>query len=149
VINNVGSPHFPKTEILLGNNSVLEKERRELTWFIARRKNEIVDLTMIIDYLNNKKKEDSKLAAEKEEILGDSVRSRILINRDITIAEKRIAEITELLENRQSLRLDVGGTIFEKTKININTKSYVFTQDSKHVAVYLGENDEFRFDYQK
>jgi uncharacterized protein (DUF342 family) len=146
VSNNVGSPRYPSTEILLGNNSVLEKERKDLVMLIVRRKNEILDISKTIEYLNNKKKEDTKLAPEKEELLGVSVRNRIRMNRDIVNAEKRIAEIEKLLEDHSSLRLSVSGTIFEKTMININAKRYEVVNECNRVAVYLDENEEFRFD---
>jgi uncharacterized protein (DUF342 family) len=144
-VNNIGSPHYPITEVTLGNNAVLANERFELTASIENRNNEIRDLTLIIDYLNNKKKVDFKLPPEKDEILGNAVRTRLIKNRDISQANKRIAEIDAILANRQDLRLEVKGTIYPKTKIVINSCRYEVNTEWKRVSVYLDEDNEFHF----
>jgi uncharacterized protein (DUF342 family) len=144
-VNNIGSKHYPITEVTLGNNAVLANERFELTNSIENRNNEIRDLTLIIDYLNNKKKVDFKLPPEKEEVLGNAVRTRLIKNRDITQAKKRIDEIDTILANRQDLKLEVKGSIFPKTKIVINSCRYEVNTEWKHVTVFLDEDNEFHF----
>jgi uncharacterized protein (DUF342 family) len=145
VNNNVGSPHYPSTEIFLGNNTILTDERDRLIRTIENRKNEITDLTMIIDYLNEKKKQEFNLTEEKEELLGESVRKRIMRRGDISAANKRIEEIGIMLENRQDLRMEVRGTIFTKTKINIDTEHFELKNDWTKVSVYLDDEGEFHF----
>jgi uncharacterized protein (DUF342 family) len=144
-VNNIGSPHYPITEVTLGNNAVLANERLELTNSIENRNNEIRDLTLIIDYLNNKKKSDFKLPPEKEEILGNAVRTRLIKNRDISQANKRIEEINTILANKQDLKLEVKGTIYPKTKIVINSSRYEVNTEWKHVTVFLDDDHEFHF----
>jgi uncharacterized protein (DUF342 family) len=144
-VNNIGSPHYPITEVTLGNNAVLANERFELAASIENRNNEIRDLTLIIDYLNNKKKSDFKLPPEKEEILGNAVRTRLIKNRDISQANKRIEEIDTILANRQDLKLEVKGTIYPKTKIVINSCRYEVNTEWKRVSVFLDEDNEFHF----
>ncbi|MDR0992683.1 MAG: FapA family protein [Ruminococcus sp.] len=144
-VNNIGSPHYPITEVTLGNNAVLANERLELTASIENRNNEIRDLTLIIDYLNNKKKADFKLPPEKEEILGNAVRTRLIKNRDIAQANKRIDEINNILANKQDLKLEVKGTIYPKTKIIINSCRNEVNTEWKHVTVFIDEDNEFHF----
>jgi uncharacterized protein (DUF342 family) len=147
VINgNVGSPHYPQTEILLGNNTVLADERERLLNEIARTENEIIDLTMIVDYLNNKKRKEYTITHEKEHMLGESVRDRIIKSRTVKEAKKRIIEIDQLLQNVQDLRMTIGGTIFSKTRICINTVKHQVKDDRKSVTVYVDKYNEFHFD---
>jgi uncharacterized protein (DUF342 family) len=144
-VNNIGSPRYPITEVTLGNNAVLANEMFELNNSIENRNNEIRDLTLIIDYLNNKKKTDFKLAPDKEEVLGNAVRTRLIKNRDIAKANKRIQEINAILANRQDLKLEVKGSIYPKTKIVINSCRYEVNTEWKHVSVFLDEENEFHF----
>jgi uncharacterized protein (DUF342 family) len=146
ISGNIGSPNYPQTEILLGNNTVLADERDRLHSDIVRTENEITDLTMIVDYLNEKKRKEFTLTEEKEHMLGISVRTRIMKNRAILDAKKRISEIEKLLENVQDLRMKVGGTIYGKTRICINTAKYTVKDDRQHVSIYLDKDNEFHFD---
>jgi uncharacterized protein (DUF342 family) len=147
VINgNVGSPHYPQTEILLGNNTVLADERERLQKEIARTENEIIDLTMIVDYLNDKKRKEYTMTHEKEHMLGESVRARIIKNRAVKEAKKRINEIDQLLQNVQDLRMMVGGTVYSKTRICINTVKHQVNDDRKSVTIYVDKDNEFHFD---
>ncbi|MDR0974476.1 MAG: FapA family protein [Ruminococcus sp.] len=146
VANNIGSPNYPTTIISLGDNTILDSEREKLLAVITKRENELTDLTMIIDYLNAKKKMDRKLAPEKEELLGDSVKKRIIRSRDIKTAKERVEEINNLLENRQDLRFEVMGSIYPKTKININTLHFEIMDEWKRVKVFVDEFNEFHFE---
>ncbi|MDR0903585.1 MAG: FapA family protein [Ruminococcus sp.] len=145
IANNIGSPNYPTTVISLGDNSILEAERQKLLTSLVQFDNEITDLTMIIDYLNAKKKEDKSLLPDREELLGESVRKRIKRQRDIKTAKDRVSEIENLLTNRQDLKLEVLGSIYPKTQININTVHFETTDEWKRVSVAVDENDEIHF----
>jgi uncharacterized protein (DUF342 family) len=146
ISGNIGSPNYPQTEILLGNNTVLADERDRLRSDIIRTENEITDLTMIVDYLNAKKRKEYTLTEEKEHMLGKSVRTRIMKNRAVLDAKKRIEEIDHLLENVQDLRMKVGGTVYGKTRICINTAKYVVKDDRQRVIIFVDKDNEFHFD---
>jgi uncharacterized protein (DUF342 family) len=147
VINgNIGSPHYPQTEILLGNNTVLADERDKLLNEIVSAEKQIIDLSNIVDFLNAKKRRDFTLTEDKEQQLGKSVRARIMKSRAVVAAKKRIAEIEHLLENIQDLRMTVGGTVYSKTKICINTAKYVVRENVKNVSVFVDKNNNFHFD---
>jgi uncharacterized protein (DUF342 family) len=142
ISNNVGSPNYPITEISLGDNSILAAERERLVQAQTKREVEINDLTMMIDYLNYKKKDERGLSDEREELLGESVRKRIMLQRDIKAAKTRIEEIENLLENSQDLRMDVAGSIYPRTRININTIHYEIMDEWKNVSVFVDDKDE-------
>ncbi|MDR0903933.1 MAG: FapA family protein [Ruminococcus sp.] len=145
-VENIGSSHYPVTEVTLGNNAVLTNEKSELMKAIEKRNQEIHDLTLIIDFLNDKKKRDLKpLPAEKEEILGNAVRTRLIKSRDIQTMNKRIAEIDEILQNKQNLRINCKGTIYPKTKIVINTSRYEVANEWTRCSVFVGEDGEITF----
>jgi uncharacterized protein (DUF342 family) len=145
-VENIGSSHYPVTEVTLGNNAVLTNEKIEYMKIIEKREQEIHDLTLIIDYLNDKKKKDMKpLPAEKEEILGNAVRTRLIKQREIGDMKKRISEIDEILQNKQNLRINCKGTIYPKTKIVMNTSRYEVTAEWTHCSVFIGEDGEIAF----
>jgi uncharacterized protein (DUF342 family) len=145
-VENIGSSHYPVTEVTLGNNAVLTNEKGELMKVIEKRNQEIHDLTLIIDFLNDKKKRDMKpLPADKEEILGNAVRTRLIKSRDIQSMNKRIAEIDEILQNKQNLRINCKGTIYPKTKIVINTSRYEVANEWTHCSVFVNEQGEINF----
>jgi uncharacterized protein (DUF342 family) len=143
--NNIGSPNYPSTVISLGDNSILSAESEMLKTRIQKIENEIMELTMIIDYLNEKRKTEKTLLPEKEELLGTSVKIRILRWRDIKVVEKRLEELEHLLENRQNLKLEVTGVIYPKTKINVNTTRYETTNEWRNVSVFVDDDNEFHF----
>jgi uncharacterized protein (DUF342 family) len=143
--NNIGSPNYPTTIISLGDNSILNAERERL---LARNNKcdiEITDLTNIINYLNAKKKVDRYLLPEKEEILGGAVKKRIMLKRDINTSRERILEIDNLLTNRQDLKLEVMGTIYPKTKVNINTVHFEINGEWKNVSVFADDDNEVHY----
>jgi uncharacterized protein (DUF342 family) len=144
-VGNIGSQHYPITEITLGNNAVLANEKVEIIRGIEKRNQEVHDLGLIIDYLNNKKKELRRLPEDKEEVLGNAVRTRLIKGREIQNMNKRIQEIDLILANRQNLKINVKGTIYPKTKIVINSCRYEVNTEWKHVSVYLDEENEFHF----
>jgi hypothetical protein len=144
-VGNIGSQHYPITEITLGNNAVLATEKEDLERGIATRDQEVHDLGLIIDYLNNKKKELRKLPADKDEVLGNSVRQRLIKGREIQKMRARIDEINGMLSNRQNLRINCKGTIYPKTKIIINEMRCEVVVEWKHVSVYIDEDGEFKF----
>ncbi|MDR0944486.1 MAG: FapA family protein [Ruminococcus sp.] len=145
-VENIGSSHYPVTEVTLGNNAVLTNEKMEHMKIIEKREQENHDLTLIIDYLNDKKKKEMKpLPGEKEEILGNAVRTRLIKQREIGDMKKRISEIDEMLLNKQNLRINCKGTIYPKTKIVINTSRYEVSAEWTHCSVYIGEDGEIAF----
>jgi uncharacterized protein (DUF342 family) len=143
--NNIGSPNYPTTAISLGDNSVLNAERDKLLLRNEKYDNEIIDLTMIINYLYDQRKTGKRLLPEKEELLGLSIKKRILCKRHIMMIKNRIEEIENLLTNRQNLKFDVVGTIYPKTKININTVRFETTGEWKNVTVYVDEFNEVHY----
>jgi uncharacterized protein (DUF342 family) len=145
IANNIGSPNYPTTIISLGDNSILDEERGKLITTVVKYENEITDLTMVIDYLNAKKKEERNLIPEREELLGESVRKRIKRQRDIKTARTRVDEITNLLTNRQDLKLEVAGSVYPKTQININAVHFEVKDEWKRVSIKVDENDEVQY----
>jgi uncharacterized protein (DUF342 family) len=145
VANNIGSPNYPSTMISLGDNSVLSAERDKLIMRNKKYENDIIDTSLIIDFLNNKKKTDRSLLPEKEKLLGVSVKKRIMLRREIKSLEEKITDIDNLLTNRQNLRLEVMGSIYPKTKININTVRFETKDEWKRVSVSVDEYDEVHY----
>jgi uncharacterized protein (DUF342 family) len=142
--NNIGSPNYPITTISLGDNSILESEKERLEEKIALLERELTEIAMLVDYLNGKKKRELRLLPEHEERLGTSVKKRIMINREMMVTKKRVDELAEILENNQTLRIDVTGTLYAKTRININTMHYDTEVDQRKITVSVDEFNELR-----
>jgi uncharacterized protein (DUF342 family) len=140
--NNIGSPNYPTTTISLGDNSILEAEKERIEERIAKLDLELTEIAMLVTFLNDKKKRELKLSPEREDMLGTSAKKKIMINRDIMYAKKRVAEIDNILKDNQSLRIDVAGTIYSKTRININTMHYDTDVDQKKISISVDQFNE-------
>ncbi|MCD7731802.1 MAG: FapA family protein [Oscillospiraceae bacterium] len=133
---NIGSKNYTPTEITLGDNAILANEKAGLEAKIASIQKSMNDLTLIINFLNEKKKELHRLPEDKEKILGNSVRQKVLYNVDIKNAEKRIEEINISLEAKQMLSVGCKGYIYPGTKITIN--DVIFKAETEYVRSRVG-----------
>lgn len=129
--SNIGSKTYTPTDITLGDNAILADEKTQLTMKIAAAHKKIEDLTMIVNFLNEKKKELRRLPEDKEAMLGTAIRQRVLANVEIKNAQKRIDEINIYLETKQQLWVKCKGYIYPGTRITINDN--VFKADTEYV----------------
>ena len=62
-------------------------------------------MTLVINFLNEKKKELHALPEDKEQMLGNACRQKIVMGMDIKKLQKRVDEIDTSLSNKQFLSI--------------------------------------------
>lgn len=140
--SNIGSKTYTPTDITLGDNAILANEKAQLEIKIAAAQKKIEDLTMIVNFLNEKKKELHKLPDDKEEMLANAVRQRVISNVEIKSSEKRIEEINIYLSTKQQLWVKCKGYIYPGTKITINDNVFKADMEYAHSMVAIGADGE-------
>lgn len=140
--SNIGSKTYTPTDITLGDNAILADEKTQLEMKIAAAQKKIEDLTMIVNFLNEKKKELHKLPDDKEEMLATAVRQRVLSNVEIRTSQKRIDEINIYLSTKQQLWVRCKGYIYPGTRITINDNVFKADTEYAHSMVSIGADGE-------
>lgn len=140
--SNIGSKTYTPTDITLGDNAILADEKTQLEMKIAAAQKKIEDLTMIVNFLNEKKKELRKLPDDKEEMLATAVRQRVLLNVEIKTNQKRIDEINVYLSTKQQLWVRCKGYIYPGTRITINDNVFKADTEYAHSMVSIGADGE-------
>lgn len=140
--SNIGSKTYTPTDITLGDNAILADEKVQLEMKITAAQKKIEDLTMIINFLNEKKKELHKLPDDKEEMLATAVRQRVLSNVEIKTNRKRIDEINVYLSTKQQLWVKCKGYIYPGTRITINDNVFKADTEYAHSMVFIGADGE-------
>lgn len=139
-VSNLGSKNYIPTEITLGDNAILAAEKIELTNEVAKLEKKIEDLTLIVNFLNEKKKELHHLPEDKEQTLGNAVRQKVLHSVTIKNAQKRIKEIDISLEARQNLSASCKGYIYPGTRITINDVTVKIDAEYVRTTVRIGDD---------
>ena len=140
--SNIGSKTYTPTDITLGDHAILADEKTQLEMKITAAQKTIEDLTMIVNFLNEKKKELHKLPDDKEEMLATAVRQRVLSNVEIKTSQKRIDEINIYLSTKQQLWVRCKGYIYPGTRITINDNVFKADTDYAHSMVSIGADGE-------
>lgn len=70
---NIGTKNYTPTMLTIGDNALLAEERDSLLMEIEKNNKGINDVTLIINFLNEKKKEQRSLPEDKEKILATPV----------------------------------------------------------------------------
>ena len=115
----IGSENYTKTEITLGNNAVLNKEKADLEKEIDALEDKADQLGKIITTLNEQAKK-AKLPPERETMKTDSLRSRIKIQSEVKKHRARIAEIEEELKQMQNLSVGAKRMFYPGVTLRIN-----------------------------
>lgn len=128
---NIGTKNYTPTLLTIGDNAMLAEERDLLMSEIEKNNKSINDVTLIINFLNEKKKELRSLPEDKEKILGNACRQKILLGMEVKNLQKRVEEINITLASRQYLTVSCRGYLYPGVKIIINDA--VFKADSEYV----------------
>lgn len=141
-ISSIGTKNYTPTQLTVGDNALLAEERNAVQNEIEKDQKNIGELTMIINFLNEKKKELHSLPEDKEKILGNACRQKILLGVEVSKLNKRVDEINTTLSSRQYLTVGCKGYMYPGVKIIINDA--VFKADVEYVRtrIRLGEDGE-------
>ncbi|MDE5576872.1 MAG: FapA family protein [Oscillospiraceae bacterium] len=134
-LSNIGTKNYTPTMLTIGDNALLAEERDSLMNEIGKNQKSIDDLTLIINFLNEKKKELRTLPEDKEKILGNACRQKILLGVEINRLNKRVDEININLASRQYLTVSCKGYLYPGVKIIINDA--VFKAESEYIRTKI------------
>ncbi len=139
-IPNIGTKNYTPTVLTVGDNALLNEEKVTLMNEMEKQKKMIDDLTLVINFLNEKKKELHTLPEDKEVMLGNACRQKIVMGMDIKKAQKRIDEIDTSLSNKQFLSIGCKGYMYPGVKIIINDQ--VFKAESEYVRTRVSLSED-------
>lgn len=123
-LSNIGTKNYTPTMLTIGDNALLAEERDMLMKEIEKNEKSVKDVTLIINFLNEKKKNLRSLPEDKEKILGNACRQKILLGMEINRLNKRVDEININLASRQYLSVSCRGYMYPGVKIVINDAVY-------------------------
>ncbi|MGN1110662.1 MAG: FapA family protein [Oscillospiraceae bacterium] len=115
----IGSEKYAKTEITLGNNAVLSKERDTLEKSIAQMEDKVDQLGKVLTTLTEIQKK-TKLPPEREQMKAEALRSRLKLQQEIKKATKRIEEIEDALKLTQNLSVVCKRMMYPGVTLRIN-----------------------------
>ncbi|MBQ3162495.1 MAG: DUF342 domain-containing protein [Oscillospiraceae bacterium] len=139
-IPNIGTKNYTPTVLTVGDNALLAEEKTGLLNDMEKLKKTIDDLTLVINFLNEKKKELHTLPEEKEQMLGNACRQKIVMGMDIKKIQKRIDEIDTSLSNKQFLSIGCKGYMYPGVKIIINDQ--VFKVEAEYVRTRVSISED-------
>jgi uncharacterized protein (DUF342 family) len=137
----LGSKNYVRTEVIVGNTAVIVKERSELQKMLKDIDEEIESLTRDIKYLMEKRAAVGKLIPERQVILDNSMKQRMLKKKLRSEKEKRIEEINELLANKRYHEIVCKSAAFPNVEIHIGEAVELLRTKYTNVAFTLNEND--------
>lgn len=140
--SGIGTKNYTPTMLTVGDNALLSEEKEAVIKQIERLKSDLEKTKLVINFLNEKKKELRKLPEEKEEMLGYACRQKILIGVDIKKLEKRIDEINIELENRQYLSISCRGYMYPGVKIVMNDAVFKVEEEYVRTKITLNSDGE-------
>lgn len=115
----IGSEKYVKTEITLGNNAVLNKERAELEKEITSMEDKADQLGKILVTLAELAKK-AKLPPEREQLKTEALRNRLKLQSEVKKCKARISEIDEQLKLMQNLSVGCKRMFYPGVTLRIN-----------------------------
>ena len=115
----IGSENYTKTEITLGNNAVLNKEKADLEKQIETMNDQADQLGKMLVTLSEQAKK-SKLSPEREQLKGQMLRNRLKLQSEVKKCNARIAEIEEELKQMQNLSVGAKRMFYPGVTLRIN-----------------------------
>ncbi len=128
----IGSDKYVKTEITLGNNAVLSKEKDTIEKAIVQMEDKVDQLGKVLNTLAEIAKK-TKLPPEREQLKTEALRSRIKLQQEIKKANKRIEDIEEALKLTQNLSVVCKRMIYPGVILRINNCVLSVNATQNHV----------------
>ena len=138
--NSIGTKSYGSTLVTVGNNAIMMEERKECEKKIQELQAKILNCTQIVDFLNEKKKELGSIPPEREELYQKAVKSKIMIQLEMSKKDARIKEIDKYLENKQNLSVTCKKMLYPGTKITINDFVMQVNDLYQYCKISLGED---------
>lgn len=136
-VTYLGTKNYAPTEVIAGDNAVLNKEKELLNKRITELDSQIGRCTQIVDFLTEKRKQLKHLPEDKEELLGNMVKAKLTCKNEKKQSLKRIAEIDMSLSQKQYRSIICKGTAYPGVKVTINDAVMKIENETPRVKIYL------------
>lgn len=143
-ISGAGTKNYSPTLLTVGDNALLSEEKEAVNRQIEKLSGDLEKVVLVIDFLNQKKKELHTLPEDKEEMLGNACRQKIIIGVETKKLWKRIDEIDIALAQKQHLSVKCSGYMYPGVKIVINDAVYKVETEHVRTKIVIGEDGEIR-----
>lgn len=135
--SNIGTKNYTPTLLTVGDNAILAEEKENVLKQIEKTTAELEKVVLVINFLNEKKKELKSLPEDKEVILGNAARQKVMLGMEIKKLKKRVEEIDISLASKQFLSVDCKGYIYPGVKIIINDST--FAPEAEYVRTRVAQ----------
>ena len=143
-ISSAGTKNYTPTLLTVGDNALLSEEKEAVNRQLEKLSGDLEKVVLVIDFLNQKKKELHTLPEDKEEMLGNACRQKIIIGVETKKLWKRIDEIDIALAQKQHLSVQCHGYMYPGVKVVINDATYKVETEQAHSKIVIGEDGEIR-----
>jgi uncharacterized protein (DUF342 family) len=129
------------TEIEVGIDPIMLDEYNELNKTLPKIKQEAEKLGKIILLLNKRKEMTGKIDTKKAEMYKSAVRNKIFLINEITASQKKLDELREEVENRNTGTVRCTGVLHAGVRIGIGNSYYHVKEEIKYVRLYNDGED--------
>ncbi|MGN0666736.1 MAG: DUF342 domain-containing protein [Huintestinicola sp.] len=137
---SIGTKNYAPTEVIAGDNAVLNKEKEEAVKRLSELDVMNGRLNQILEFLAAKKAQLGAIPADKVDLLRQSASTLMANQEEQKRLTARIGEIDASLSLKQNREVKVKGTIYPGTKVTINDSVMKFDIETVRVSVHLDEN---------
>lgn len=141
-VSSIGTKNYTPTLLTVGDNALLSEEKEAVNRQIEKLTADLEKVVLVIDFLNKKKKELHTLPEDKEEMLGNACRQKILIGVETKKMWQRIDEIDVALAQKQHLSVKCQGYMYPGVKIIINDATLKVETEQVRTRVVIGDDGE-------
>lgn len=136
----LGTKNYAPTEVIAGDNALLTKEREENLKQTTELNSKIERCDQVIEFLNEKRKQLKGLPEDKEELLGNMVKSKLSCQMEKKKLSKRLSEIDIRLSQRQFRTVTCKSTVYPGVRVTIDSAVMKFDIETVRVKIYLDED---------
>ncbi len=124
----IGSDHYVKTDITVGSNAILTAERERTNARLEKLEDALRQLTMVIDMLTERQKQGITLSPKHEQMKSESLRTKIMTQKELKKMYARVEEIDNELSQKQNISVACKKRFYPGTTIRIDAYSYTVSQ---------------------
>lgn len=137
----LGSHMGTVTNLEVGIDPLMLEEYNNLRKDLPKLEDESKKLEQVVTLLNKRKEMSGELDEAKQEMYLSAVRNKIFLTNKLNIAKKRLEELQEEVDNKNSGSVKVSGIVYPGVKISIGNYSYFVKDEIKYVQFYKSGAD--------
>jgi uncharacterized protein (DUF342 family) len=132
----LGSHMGTVTELEVGIDPLMLEEYNNLRRELPKLSDESKKLDQVVTLLNKRKELVGELDDEKQEMYLSAIRNKVFISNKLNVAQKRIDELQEEVNNKNSGYVNVAGIVYPGVKVSIGNYSHYVRDELKFISFY-------------